>query len=194
MSQYFFQYDNDLITTTENTSCSVERRLAQLVQILKKKNMAVVAPPGAVATALGTVPYWKQAGSASDTRPHRAVPVDGAHRARSLTCTLTAGPAQRKALAIRHCTPTTTRRRLRVGGVPTNAYLNPPRPPDRRWRSPSGSAVATGRTDDPPFCCQTSSSGPYGGGDLFERTRDYPRLLPVDRLHICSQGNAFLIF
>ena len=54
--------------------------------------MAVVAPPGAMATALGTVPYWKQAGSASDTRPHRAVTVDGAHRARSLTCTLTAGP------------------------------------------------------------------------------------------------------
>ena len=107
--------------------------------------MAVVAPPGAVATALGTVPYWKQAGSASDTRPHRAVPVDGAHRARSLTCTLTAGPAQRKALATRHCRRTTTRRRLRVGGVPTNTYLNPPRPPDRRWRSPSGSAVATGR-------------------------------------------------
>ena len=53
--------------------------------------MAVVAPPGAVATALGTVPYWEQAGSASDTRPHRAVPVAGAHRARSLTCILTAG-------------------------------------------------------------------------------------------------------
>ena len=111
--------------------------------------MAVVAPPGAVATALGTVPYWKQAGSASDTRPHRAVPVDGAHRARSLTCILTTAPAQRKALATRHCRRTTTRRRLRVGGVPTNTYLNPPRPPDRRWRSPSGSAVATGRTDDP---------------------------------------------
>ena len=41
---------------------------------------------------------------------------------------------------------------------------------------------------------ETSSSGPYGGGEIFERTRDYPRLLPVDRLHICSQGNAFLIF
>ena len=126
-----------------------------LVQrFFSKKNMAVVAPPGAVATALGTVPYWEQAGSASDTRPHRAVPVDGAHRARSLTCPLTAGPAQRKALATRHCRRTTTRRRLRVGGVPTNTYLNPPRPPDRCWRSPSGSAVATGRTDDPPFCCQ----------------------------------------
>ena len=146
--------------------------------------MAVVAPPGAVATALGTVPYWKQAGSASDTRPHRAVPVDGAHRARSLTCTLTAGPAQRKALATRHCRRTTTRRRLRVGGVPANTYLNPPRPPDRRWRSPSGSAVATGRTDDPPFCClaarplradptvaETSSSGPA-------ITRDYYPITP----------------
>ena len=31
LSQFFFQYDNDLITTTENTSCSVERRLAQCV-------------------------------------------------------------------------------------------------------------------------------------------------------------------
>ena len=111
--------------------------------------MAVVAPPGAVATALGTVPYWKQAGSASDTRPHRAVPVDGAHRARSLTCILTAGPDAALARTTAHCSTTTTRRRLRVGGVPTNTYLNPPRPPDRRWRSPSGSAVATGRTDDP---------------------------------------------
>ena len=141
--------------------------------------MAVVAPPGAVAPALGTVPYWKQAGSASDMRPHRAVPVDGAHRARSLTCTLTAGPAQRKALAIRHCTPTTTRRRLRVGGVPTNTYLNPPRPPDRRWRSPSGSAVATGRTDDPqddpPFCCQLLPAGSrklsYGGLSMSGLTK-----------------------
>ena len=64
--------------------------------------MAVVAPPGAVATALGTVPYWKQAGSASDTRPHRAVPVDGAHRSRSLTCIL---PADNDAaLAHDNCT------------------------------------------------------------------------------------------
>ena len=60
-----------------------------LVQRFFLKNMAVVAPPGAVATALGSVPYCKQAGSASDTRPHRAVPGDGAHRARSLTCILT---------------------------------------------------------------------------------------------------------
>ena len=51
--------------------------------------MAVVAPPGAVATALRHVRYQKQARSASDTRPHRAVPVAGAHRARSLTCILT---------------------------------------------------------------------------------------------------------
>ena len=56
-----------------------------------KKNMAVVAPPGAVATALRHVRYQKQARSASDTRPHRAVPVTDAHRARSLTCILTAG-------------------------------------------------------------------------------------------------------
>ena len=64
--------------------------------------MAAVAPPGAVATALGTVPYWKQAGSASDTRPHRAVPVDGAHRSRSLTCILT--PDNDAALARCKCT------------------------------------------------------------------------------------------
>ena len=51
--------------------------------------MAVVAPPGAVATALRHVRYQKQARSASDTRPHRAVPVTDAHRARSLTCILT---------------------------------------------------------------------------------------------------------
>ena len=55
-----------------------------------QKNMAAVAPPGAVATALRHVRYSKQARSASDTRPHRAVPVDGAHRSRSLTCILTA--------------------------------------------------------------------------------------------------------
>ena len=54
-----------------------------------QKNMVAVAPLGAVATALRHVRYWKQARSASDTRPHRAVPVDGAHRARSLTCILT---------------------------------------------------------------------------------------------------------
>ena len=53
--------------------------------------MAGVAPPGAVATALRHVRYWKQARSASDTRPHRAAPVTDAHRARSLTCILTAG-------------------------------------------------------------------------------------------------------
>ena len=51
--------------------------------------MAVVAPPGAVATALRHVRYWKQARSASDTRPHRDVPVTDAHRSRSLTCILT---------------------------------------------------------------------------------------------------------
>ena len=73
--------------------------------------MAVVAPPGAVATALGTVPYWKQAGSASDTRPHRAVPVDGAHRARSLTCTLTAGPDAALAHSTAHCSTHSTRYR-----------------------------------------------------------------------------------
>ena len=39
--------------------------------------MAVVAPAGAVATALRTVPYWKQARSASDTRPHQALPGRG---------------------------------------------------------------------------------------------------------------------
>ena len=53
--------------------------------------MAAVAPPGAVATALRHVRYQKQARSASDTRPHRADPVTDAHRARSLTCILTAG-------------------------------------------------------------------------------------------------------
>ena len=41
--------------------------------------MAVVAPPGAVATALRHVRYQKQARSASDMRPHRAVPVTDAH-------------------------------------------------------------------------------------------------------------------
>ena len=51
--------------------------------------MAVVAPPGAVATALRHVRYQKQARSASDTRPHRDVPVTDAHRSRSLTCILT---------------------------------------------------------------------------------------------------------
>ena len=51
--------------------------------------MAVVAPPGAVAAALRHVWYWKQARSASDTRPHRDVPVTDAHRSRSLTCILT---------------------------------------------------------------------------------------------------------
>ena len=117
--------------------------------LIFKKNMVDVTPPGAVATALRHVRYWKQARSASDTRPHRAVPVAGPHRARSLTCILTAGPDAALARITAHCSTTTTRRRLRVGGVPTNTYLNPPRPPDRRWRSPSGSAVATGRTDDP---------------------------------------------
>ena len=58
-------------------------------QLFFKKNMAVVAPPGAVATALRHVRYWKQARSASDTRPHRDVPVTNAHRSRSLTCILT---------------------------------------------------------------------------------------------------------
>ena len=51
--------------------------------------MAAVAPPGAVATALQHVRYWKQARSASDTRPHRDVPVTDAHRSCSLTCILT---------------------------------------------------------------------------------------------------------
>ena len=64
--------------------------------------MAVVAPPGAVATALRHVRYQKQARSASDTRPHRAVPVDGAHRSRSLTCILT--PDNDAALARCKCT------------------------------------------------------------------------------------------
>ena len=58
-------------------------------EIFFQKKMAVVAPPGAVATALRHVRYQKQARSASDTRPHRAVLVDGAHRSRSLTCILT---------------------------------------------------------------------------------------------------------
>ena len=53
--------------------------------------MAAVAPPGAVATALRHGRYQKHARSASDTRPHRADPVTDAHRARSLTCILTAG-------------------------------------------------------------------------------------------------------
>ena len=66
------------------------------------KKMAVVAPPGAVATALRHVRYQKQARSASDTRPHRAVPVDGAHRSRSLTCILT--PDNDAALARCKCT------------------------------------------------------------------------------------------
>ena len=64
--------------------------------------MAVVAPPGAVATALRHVRYSKQARSASDTRPHRAVPVDGAQRSRSLTCILT--PDNAAALARCKCT------------------------------------------------------------------------------------------
>ena len=64
--------------------------------------MAVVAPPGAVATAPRHVRYQKQARSASDTRPHRAVPVDGAHRSRSLTCILT--PDNDAALARCKCT------------------------------------------------------------------------------------------
>ena len=65
--------------------------------------MAVVAPPGAVATALRHVRYWKQARSASDTRPHRVVPVDGAHRSRSLTCILNMG--HDATLAHDNCTP-----------------------------------------------------------------------------------------
>ena len=69
------------------------------------KKMAVVAPPGAVATALRHVRYQKQARSASDTRPHRAVPVDGAHRSRSLTCILT--PDNDAALARCKCTHST---------------------------------------------------------------------------------------
>ena len=64
--------------------------------------MAAVAPPGAVATALRHVRYQKQARSASDTRPHRAVPVTDAHRARSLTCILT--PDNNAALARCKCT------------------------------------------------------------------------------------------
>ena len=54
-----------------------------------REKMAVVAPPGAVATALRHVRHQKQARSASDTRPHRADPVTDAHRSRSLTCILT---------------------------------------------------------------------------------------------------------
>ena len=73
--------------------------------------MAVVAPPGAVATALRHVRYRKQARSASDTRPHRAVPVAGAHRSRSLTCILTTAPAQRCDATNRDCATHTTRYR-----------------------------------------------------------------------------------
>ena len=58
-------------------------------QLFFSKKMAAVAPPGAVATALRHVRYQKQARSASDTRPHRDVPVTDAHRSRSLTCILT---------------------------------------------------------------------------------------------------------
>ena len=59
------------------------------IQHFFSEKMAGVAPPGAVATALQHVRYWKQARSASDTRPHRDVPVTDAHRSRSLTCILT---------------------------------------------------------------------------------------------------------
>ena len=69
-----------------------QRRMVRLhTTFFFQKSMAVVAPPGAVATALRHVRYQKQARSASDTRPHRADPVTDAHRARSLTCILTAG-------------------------------------------------------------------------------------------------------
>ena len=71
--------------------------------------MAVVAPPGAVATALRHVRYQKQARSASDTRPHRAVPVTDAHRSRSLTCILTTAPTQRYDAVSRDCATNTTR-------------------------------------------------------------------------------------
>ena len=73
--------------------------------------MAVVAPPGAVATALRHVRYQKQARSASDTRPHRAVPVAGAHHARSLTCILTADNDAALARSSAHCSAHTTRYR-----------------------------------------------------------------------------------
>ena len=73
--------------------------------------MAVVAPPGAVATALRHVRYRKQARSASDTRPHRAVPVAGAHRSRSLTCILIPGIDAALARSSAHCSTSSTRYR-----------------------------------------------------------------------------------
>ena len=47
------------------------------------------------------------------------------------------------ALPVRRAIDTST------GGPTRNTYLSPSASPDRRWRAPSGSAVATGRTDDP---------------------------------------------
>ena len=62
-------------------------------QILTMDSDRRIYRPGAVATALRHVWYQKQARSvtrsASDTRPHRDVPVTDAHRSRSLTCILT---------------------------------------------------------------------------------------------------------
>ena len=87
--------------------------------------MAVVAPPGAVATALRHVRYQKQARSASDTRPHRAVPVTDAHRARSLTCILTADNDAALARSSAHCSTHTTRYRHEQRGT-YGGYINGP--------------------------------------------------------------------
>ena len=157
--------------------------------------MAAVAPPGAVATALRHVRYWKQARSASDTRPHRAVPVDGAHRSRSLTCILTAD--NDAALAHDNCTllyqfdALSTRVTGDLRGTHNRTRLRP--------RIDAGGPLAgppsrLGAQTTPHSAARRLRADPT----VFERTlrlvSDYPRLLPVDRLHICSQGNAFLIF
>ena len=89
--------------------------------------MAVVAPLGVVATALGlrTLPYWNRRGSASDTRPHRAVPVYGAHRARSLTCILTTDNDAALAHSSAQCSTHTTNYRHEQRGT-YGGYINGP--------------------------------------------------------------------
>ena len=91
--------------------------------------------------------------------------VADSHRARCLTCILLTGPTQALHTASRHCNAHTTRRRLSVGGVPANAYLERDRPPDRRWRSPGGTAVEHGRSDDPIG---------RGAGQIFPLGQRYP--------------------
>ena len=87
--------------------------------------MAVVAPPGAVATALRHVRYWKQARSASDTRPHRAVPVTDAHRARSLTCILTTDNDAALARSSGDCSTHTTNYRHEQRGTYGEYIIGP---------------------------------------------------------------------